>query len=178
MNKYRLFSDYGIGYTRKGNKFYFDLDDYELIRSFTWWIDGQGYVRTEKRIGKRKVINKMHNFVMGFSPSSDRIIDHINRNKNDNRKVNLRVVTKQENALNAKIQVNNSSGIRGVSLNKNGYWESYITFNGKRIHLKISKNMDVAITARLMAEKKYFGDSAPQKHLFEKYGVLNHDLLI
>ena len=45
-NKYDLSGKYGIGYTYKGDEFYFDLDDYTLIKEHCWCIDHEGYVST------------------------------------------------------------------------------------------------------------------------------------
>ena len=36
-NQYDLSNDYGIGYTSKGEKFYFDIDDYEKIKNDYWY---------------------------------------------------------------------------------------------------------------------------------------------
>lgn len=79
--------------------------------------------------------------------------------------------TYQQNNLNTSIQSNNTSGVRGVSLNKYGFWHSYIKVRGVTIYLGIRYDKDEAIRIRLRAEKEYFGDFAPQKHLFERYGI-------
>lgn len=41
----------------------------------------------------------------------------------------------------------------------------------KRTHLGTFEIKEDAIVARLLAEKKYYGEFAPQKDLFEKYGI-------
>lgn len=44
-NTYDLESkDYGIGYTLKGEEFYFDLEDYNKIKDFCWYKDNNGYI--------------------------------------------------------------------------------------------------------------------------------------
>ena len=43
LNKYDLTNNYGIGYTSKGDEFYFDMDDYERIKNFTWFKDGSRF---------------------------------------------------------------------------------------------------------------------------------------
>ena len=43
-NTYDLTGEYGIGYTFKGEEFYFDLEDYEKIKDYCWHINQQGYV--------------------------------------------------------------------------------------------------------------------------------------
>lgn len=37
-NQYNLLGEYGIGYTKKGEEFYFDLEDYNKIKSYSWHI--------------------------------------------------------------------------------------------------------------------------------------------
>ena len=51
-------------------------------------------------------------------------------------------------------------------------WESFITYEQKHIFLGRYDNKEDAIRARLLAEIKYFGNFAPQKHLFNKYNIL------
>lgn len=63
-------------------------------------------------------------------------IDHINGIKNDNRIVNLRESTNKENQINRNIQVNNTSGFRGVCYNKqNDTYVASTTRNGIKIYL-------------------------------------------
>jgi hypothetical protein len=109
--------------------------------------------------------------------NGDFVIDHINRKRNDNRKLNLRKVTKQQNTFNISLPSNNTSGYIGVSYsNRRNKWESYIKYNSKRYNLGRYKNKNEAIKSRLMAEIKYFGkEYAPQRHLFEEYLGENFD---
>ena len=66
----------------------------------------------------------------------------------------------------------NISGITGVRLDKRrNKWRASITLNQKFIWLGEYADKDDAIKARLLAEAKYFGDFAPQRHLFEQYGI-------
>jgi|SRR5215471_19524433 len=67
----------------------------------------------------------------------DGIIDHINRDKSDNRISNLRIVTRAENMANSKLNKRNISGINGVTFNKaSAYrWKVQVTTNGKQHYL-------------------------------------------
>ncbi len=77
---------------------------------------------------------KLHRLVT--SCPDDKVVDHINGNPLDNRKVNLRVCLPSDNAKNQRIKANNTSGYKGVSLNKRtNLYESYIKSNYKRYHL-------------------------------------------
>jgi hypothetical protein len=64
------------------------------------------------------------------------LLDHIDRNKQNNKVGNLRAANREVNSWNRDKQQNNSSGYRGVSWGKqNKKWHSYITIKGKRVNL-------------------------------------------
>jgi hypothetical protein len=165
QNKFNLDGEYGIGYTSKGEEFYFDLEDYDKIKDYTWYITRKGYVSTTDKITHKKFF--MHNLVMNTPPQN---LDHENRKRNDNRKFNLRFTTFSQNASNITRRKDNTSGVTGVTFHQNK-WQARIQVNEKRISLGCYDNKDDAIKARLLGEIKYFGEFAPQKHLFEKYNI-------
>lgn len=171
--EYRFHKTHISATTNSGDVFMFDVKDYKKVSVHpSWWIDAQGYVRTEKIIEGKRVSIKLHNLVMGITPSKNIMIDHINRNKKDNRRSNLRLVNKKQNALNSKIQSNNTSGVRGVSFCKHGKWEAYIKVDGRKIYLGVYTEKDDAIRTRLLAEIKYFGaEFSPQKHIFSDFNI-------
>lgn len=168
-NQYNLSGKFGIGYTKTNTEFYFDLDDYEKIYPYSWSYNSRGGIYAHNNIDLKHI--KMPNLILGSS-NKIRLIDHINKNNRDNRKENLRFATKSQNGMNSKLSKNNKTGVIGIfwDRNKMGY-SAYITINGKRIYLIWTKDKIEAIAKRLLAEKKYFGDFAPQKHLFREYGI-------
>ena len=152
-NKYDLSGEYGIGYTLKGEPFYFDLEDYNLIKDYCWHIDKNGYV-----VCKREKIVFMHRLVMNAPKNKQ--VDHIYHNKNDNRKKNLRLCTQQENLFNKK-KSNSSSGVCGVYwYNKQQKWSAEIVISGQKIFLGLFDDLKTAIKIRREAELKYFGNFA------------------
>ena len=158
---------YGVGYcSNTGNQFYFDMNDFEAIRWLTWFehVDGTGYHTLIARQNDNHV--KMSH-LLGYKHC-----DHIDRNPLNNRRCNFREATYADNARNRTIQKNNTSKIMGVSLNKNdGLWIARIQVNGKRKYLGCFSNKVDAIKARLKAEVKYYGEFAPQQHLYDQYGI-------
>lgn len=83
-------------------------------------------------------------------------IDHINRNKTDNRLCNLRIANKSENARNSKRRMDNTSGCTGVNWHKQRKcWRAYITIKGKRTHLGVFANKQDAIQTRKNAEREH-----------------------
>jgi hypothetical protein len=149
-----------------------DLDDVEKCKEYKW------YLKTNKDNDKKYAINKngnktiyMHNHIFGFI-EENKEVDHIDSNGLNNKKENLRISTHQQNGFNCKLAKNNKSGITGVYERiVNGKWCATIKANNKKIHLGDYANKTDAIIARLKAEKEYFGVFAPQKHLFEQYGI-------
>lgn len=94
-----------------------DDEDLERLYLHTWTIDKAGYVRSNKldEFGKSWCIY-MHHYVLGVMPDKSQPVDHINRNKLDNRKTNLRRVAIRDNCLNRGLCVEPS-----VFLTRSGY---------------------------------------------------------
>lgn len=172
--KYNLFSDklcdeygeYYIGYaSNTGAKFYIDADDFYKIKDWCW----SEQVRTDT--------NTLRAFVNGEYITMHRLIgfnncDHEDRNELNNRKYNLRACTQQENCRNRSLMSNNTSGVTGVCWNKkDNKWVAYIKTSEENLYLGRFADKNDAIIARLKAERKYFGEFAPQKHLYGEYGI-------
>ncbi len=87
-------------------------------------------------------------------------IDHINRNRSDNRIANLRDVSHKQNQQNKSKQSNNKSGYPGVSWYKRySKWRARIRHNQKLIHLGYFDDLEDAVAARKAAEKLYWADT-------------------
>ena len=74
-NAYDLTGNYGIGYTFKGEEFYFDLEDYDKIKNYCWSTDSKGYITShgDKKQGYK--IAKMHRLVIDCKDGL--LVDHI-----------------------------------------------------------------------------------------------------
>lgn len=84
--------------------------------------------------------------------------DHINGNKLDCRKANLRTCTRQQNGFNRGANKNSKTGVVGVCWNTGkGKWQADIRHNRRRIYLGLFDLLADAIAARKAAEIKYFG---------------------
>ena len=150
-NTYDLSGVYGIGYSSNDNeKFYFDLEDYEKIKNYCWSTNIYGYMCS--KCDDEHIL--MHRIIMDENnPNIE--VDHFNRDRKDNRKKNLRLLTREHNNWNKGLQVNNESGVTGVRFNKEAQkWVAYIM----RKHLGTFNSFDDAVKARKKAEQKYFGE--------------------
>jgi hypothetical protein len=173
-NNFQLnFSDekglYGVGYCHNTNReFYFDMEDYDKIKDYCWFesVYPDGYRSVEAWEGDKKSQVRMHQIIVG------KYCDHEDRDPFNNRKYNLRNATSTENARNKSLSTSNTSGVIGVSFDKeNSKWRAYIGIDRKAKKLGRYCDKDDAIRARLQAEAKYYDKFAPQKHLFEQYGI-------
>lgn len=158
--------EYYIGYCSNTNKeFYVDVEDFDKIKEYCWYERrAQSTTKIEARVGDKVLY--MHT-LLGFKN-----YDHADRNELNNRRYNLRPCTMQENSRNRSLSSKNTSGFIGVRYRKKlDKWESYINISGKYIFLGAFLDKTDAIKARLEAEAKYYGEFAPQRHLFEEYGI-------
>jgi hypothetical protein len=130
-----------------------DDEDYEHLSQWSWCVSSNGYVhRAERKDGKKTAI-KLHSYLMSTPKGMD--TDHINRNKLDNRKVNLRIVTRSKNMFNRPEPNNNSSGKKGVTWSKPARkWQAQIMISYKNNYLGIYNRLKDAVNAREEAEKR------------------------
>lgn len=84
------------------------------------------------------------------------IVDHKNRDRADNRWVNLRLVSAAGNSQNCKVRADSASGVTGVVfLEHCKRWYSYLNLGGRRLNLGYYSSVDQAISARKAAELVY-----------------------
>ena len=132
-----------------------DLCDIKLVKPYKWGLDKDGYAVTHIK-GKRQL---MHRFLLGVSGAND--VDHINGDRLDNRRKNIRVCSRSQNNMNIPLRVSNSSGVTGVNWSKgHNAWEARIWYQKRSIHLGIFKDFYEAVKARKKAEAEYYKEFA------------------
>ena len=150
--RYKIVDDYAVGIFENGKEVKFDIEDLEQISSHQWFIDSLGYPASAK---DDKTI-RLHNLLLGHQPKG-LCIDHINRNRLDNRRCNLRVCTYRENVHNSSLKTNNTSGVTGVFYDKRAKrWRAQIYIKGKTTHVGIFDDFKDAVNARKKAEQEYY----------------------
>ena len=114
-----------------------DPDDFQRFSSLSWHIDKTGYARMNKWIGGRSKTLLLHRCVLNMEWDTRKgiCVDHINGNRLDNRKCNLRIVTYAENASN-RHAVLTSTGILRVS-KKDGRYEARVNVDKKPVYIGI-----------------------------------------
>ena len=129
-----------------------DDDDLELVSKYNWYYLPNGYAAN-----KTKKTIYMHRLIAGTP--DDMETDHINGDKLDNRRCNLRICTKQDNMRNRDKQNNNTTGYKGVyKTTGSEKWRAQIVINRKAKHLGLFDTREEAAQAYREAEKKYFGE--------------------
>lgn len=155
LNNYIILDDYIVGFTTNThNEFYIDIDDFDKVKKYSWYENEDGYLIS--RINNNLV--RMHRLIMDVKDKK-LDIDHINHNTLDNRKNNLRIVTRSQNSMNKKLANNSTSGITGVCFDKRKEkWRAYIKINGKQNELGYYNDFQDAVNARKNAEEECFGE--------------------
>lgn len=131
-----------------------DDDIYDSVCNLTWY-QHNGYI---KRTDSSKFL--LHHVVIG-KPENGLEVDHINGDKSDNRKSNLRFCKHTENVMNRSLYKNNNTGLKGVSWHKtNKKYQAQIRKDNKQYYLGSFDNaMDAALVYNNYA-KEFFGEFA------------------
>ena len=140
-----------------GKESIIDRDDYEKVKNIRWRINDQGYVK-EARSYSARILARV---VSGAPPG--KVVDHINHDTLDNRKVNIRVCTQMQNTRNTQIASNNTTGYKGVSAirSKSGLkYRAYITHDGYRREIGRYNDKVEAAKAYNIWAQKLFGEFA------------------
>lgn len=149
---------------KNGKGKYILLDDgFEYLAQKKWWVNGGYAYRTEYVHGKDRTIH-LHRLII---PRVDGLfIDHINRNRLDNRRANLRLCNPVESAQNRGVSKRNTSGYKGVSWNTaRREWLSTIVVNGRFVFGGWHKDIKEAAKAYNKLSKKYAGEFAYQNKI-------------
>lgn len=134
-----------------------DDQDRHLVEGRKVWLSG-GYPAIYAGDGKQE---RLHRLIarppLGFG------VDHINRNKLDIRRANLRVCKQADNCLNVPPRRDNKSGIRGVWFDAlRNKWSAQISIRGQRYSLGRFDDKQAAVVARRAKEAELWGEYAPQ----------------
>ncbi len=135
-----------------------DDGDHEHLSRHRWYYNnkgGHGYAL--RMVGRQSIL--LHREIM--KPGTGFVVDHINGNTLDNRRENLRVVSRSVNSANTKLPSNNTSGRRGVIWNKaSKKWQAQFTREGKTVYLGMFDDIDLAAAAYSEAVAIHFPGEA------------------
>jgi len=140
----------------KGHTAIIDDEDYEKVSEFKWCYHNQGYAAGRRN--KKYLL--MHRIILEVTDPKV-FIDHIDCNKLNNQKNNLRIVTHQLNQANRPRPRQNTSNYKGVSLvSYSKTWRARIMFNYKEINLGTYASKHEAAKAYNKKALELFGEYA------------------
>ena len=137
-----------------------DIDDLSVVEGYNWFskIDKRCAYAMRKSVGldgKRKTL-LMHREI-AYAPDSMEV-DHIDSDGLNNRRINLRVATHEENTRNARVRLDNKSGVKGVHWSSRAQrWMASVRIDGRQVHIGTFRDLDAAVTARKSATDKAHG---------------------
>ena len=156
-NEYRNNGDGSIEIIATNNiAFLIDEEDEERVKKYTWSV-------CTSKSGSQTVMNRkglsLHQYLARSSREWE--TDHIDRNRLNNRRSNLRLCTHQQNQFNQGLQSNNTSGAIGVRFyQRRGKYAARIKYCGKDIHLGYYAEKESAMQARNAGAGFLFGEFA------------------
>lgn len=112
---------------------FIDIEDLIIVKEISWTLDPRGYAAGRPSGLKNSVT--LHRWIMINGKKHKAHIDHIDGDRLNNRRSNLRLCSSAENSRNRGKGKNNTSGIKGVSETPNGRWRARIMINRKEINL-------------------------------------------
>ncbi len=152
---------------RNGNKTIVDDEDFERISKLSWNQNFYGYVCSYVNAGTRT--NKTGNVVTKsklvylareiLQAGNKEQVDHINHDKLDNRRSNLRIANHTQQKMNRRMFSNNKSGFKGVVFER-GRYKATISINGKKVHIGVFDTPIEAAKAYDEKAKVYYGEFA------------------
>lgn len=137
-----------------------DTEDLERTKDMTWGLTN-GYATTQKWSdgrGSKRTLTLLHRFILNLKEGDPCQVDHINRDRLDCRKANLRIATRSQNMVNIPKKNTKGGGYRGVVYN-HGQWRAHISNKGV-IHLGAYGTQEEAARAYDLAAMEYQGDFA------------------
>lgn len=136
-----------------------DDSDYPLVSQHKWLYVGSGYAgRFVTRNNKKKLVY-LHRFLLDAQPGQR--VDHINGDRLDNRRENLRRVTLYQNQQNRKCPTHTTSGKKGVCWHRQmRKWHVRISVNGTRMHLGYYDDLETAALLYDAAARQFFNGYA------------------
>ncbi|MHC8516808.1 HNH endonuclease [Sporosarcina sp. ITBMC105] len=137
-----------------------DCEDFRRLSMFEWHFTGNGYAGRRLPVNEGGNIVSMHREVIGEVPEG-MVVDHINRNKLDNRRSNLRITTQSNNAANSGPRRNSTSKYKGVHWRKKDMkWVAKIERKGRALTIGLFNAEEHAALAYNQKAKELFGKYA------------------
>ena len=162
-NIYEINNDFTILKIKYKNEYincYIDTEDLSYVKNKHWRTSRKRnkiYIVAGQSGNKDHPLTYLHNYLLNYTPIPKKEVDHIDGNSCNNRKNNLKIVTRQQNIDNTKVRIDSKIGIRGISrISKTKKYKCDFSYHGKRFYFKDWKTVEEAVYNRKIVED-YFG---------------------
>lgn len=127
-------------------------EDYQQVKQHRWYLSDGYVVRTMYRDDGSKTSISLHRDLMGVAHGDPMEVDHVNRDRLDNRRENLRLAERWENERNHEREEHYSRKV-GVTFDASrGKWKAQASLDGAYVYLGLFESEETAILARLRWE--------------------------
>ena|ERR1041385_4907525 len=141
-----------------GRELKIDDEDSYLLETMNWFVL-EGYATASIIINGSRRMVKMHRLIA--DAPKDLKVDHINADRLDNRRANLRLCHSRDNSANASVHFDSSSGVKGVDRWPDGRgWRCRIFRDGKSHYIGTFSTVEEAGAAYFAKAKELFGEFA------------------
>lgn len=149
-------------FLNKGHIVLIDEEDFDLVNKYKWYVCKNGYAAGTAEFNGIKIPTLMHRLILGLTNFKNQV-DHINHNKLDNRRCNLRICNNAENQRN--VTPSGRSKYLGVAVyyrknNNRTFITAQIKVGEKKKHLGYFKTEEEAAKVYDNAAKIYHGEFA------------------
>ncbi len=125
----------------------------------------KGYAIRSYSVDGKEVLIALHREIM--QPPPDLVVDHIDHDKLNNTRVNLRAITQQQNLVNRRVFRNNDTGFKGVTF-QDGKWHTAAQKDGRTYHFGFHDDLKTAALVYDCAATLLFGAEYVWRNLPEQ----------
>jgi hypothetical protein len=141
---------------KKGRYTLVDDIDFSWLTQWRWRLSSSGYAVRSYTVNGKEVLVSLHREIM--QPPPDLVVDHIDHNRLNNTRSNLRVITQQQNLMNRRLFQNNTTGFKGVT-HEQGKWRARIDKDGQAIYLGAHADIKTAALVYDCAAIALYGEA-------------------
>lgn len=141
----------------KGKVALVDDQDYAYLSQWRWRVNSKGYAIRSETINGKEVVYCMHRIILGAKRGQ--YVDHINHDRLNNIRANLRLCTQSQNQANRRLQKNSTTGYKGVTRSEDR-WQARIWVRGRCIHLGYHDTAETAARVYDQAARRFFREFA------------------
>lgn len=138
----------------KGHFAVVDDQDFEDLFLYRWRLNSKGYAIRSFSVSGKEILVAMHREIM--QPPRRMVVDHIDHDKLNNSRANLRIITQQQNLMNRRLFKNSTTGFKGVTY-QHEKWLARIEKDGQIIQLGFHTDLKMAALVYDCAAVRLFG---------------------